>query len=58
MVTNGASNAIGRITTSGAISTFTSAGVFGPAGITAGPDANLGYTVGDTSTIVEAFPPT
>ena len=42
--TNQQTNTIGRITTSGAITTYTGTGISGPDGITAGPDGALWFT--------------
>ncbi len=41
---NGSGNSIGRITTSGTVTTGTGTGISGPEGITAGPDGALWFT--------------
>jgi streptogramin lyase len=42
--TNNHGNSIGRITTSGKVTTYTGTGIDGPEGITAGPDGALWFT--------------
>jgi virginiamycin B lyase len=42
--TNESNNAIGRITTGGAVTNFTDPGISGPDSITAGPDGAMWFT--------------
>src|SRR6516164_6680633 len=49
--TNQSSDSIGRITTSGKVTTFTGNGISGPDGITKGPDGALWFTNYDNNSI-------
>jgi hypothetical protein len=49
--TNAGSNSIGRITTSGTVTSYTSTTIRSPAGITAGPDGALWFTNGYSNSV-------
>ena len=54
--TNQGTNSIGRITTTGQITTFTGTGISRPDGITAGPDGNLWFTNYGNNSITRMTP--